>query len=478
MFESTSHKSFDDIVRPVLPSQRAHWLLLLGSFFLFISHEARWLPLQYYPDRAASLFAMWTLSLPLMIAGAAGWYVALIPCERPARRLLSWVILPASISILVIATLAEMRIWIPIEPTTSIIETTIKRRVGLREIIHLFTAFGIGMQLAVAGLVFVLAFLLLLVGHRASVPIALGPNDESLDAVQDSDVSTLSHRKTMRFVWIMTALSMLPTLATWLAFLPVTFGRTQFSVAWISTCYSLVNSALLFVFVLIALGKEGRAGIQDYFSIPQTKYVLLGILLPAAVASVWPIVDFVHSRILWAHGLRGSFMPPELGNFFDAPTWGMLLYVPAALGEEIAWRGYLQPRFVNRYGLGRGVLLLGLVWGAFHFHFDFVGGSSWRWVSNRALIRIVGTVALSYPLAWLAIRSRSVLPATLFHAAHNASLHIDRVPFHGIQLLRAMLYLSLGYVLFRYFPPPSDEPAQEITQPSPTPPPEAAPFES
>lgn len=473
MFELPSRKSFDDIVRPYLPSQRAHWLLIVGSFFLFISHEARWLPAQYFPDRTASLLAMLLLTLPLTIAGAAAWYIALIPCERPARRLLLWVILPASVSILVIAALSDLRIWIPVDPTISIVETTIKTRLDLRGIIHLFKGFGVGMQLAVAGLAMVLAFLILLVGNRATVPTSLGPIDESIQAVPDTDDSVLAHRKMMRFVWNMTALCIVLALASSLVFLPVGLGRTQFSSAWFYAYYSLVNSALLFVFVLLALGKEGRTGIRDYFSIPQTKYLVLGILFPAAVASAWPIVNFVHSRILWAHGLRGTFMPPELGNFFVAPTWGMLLYLPAALGEEIAWRGYLQPRFISRYGLLRGILLLGVVWGAFHFFFEFNGASSWLRILQLTSTRILGTVALSFPLAWLAIRSRSILPAVLAHAAHNTGIHFPRIPFRELDLMHDLLYLILGYLLFRYFPAPGDGNINDGVEPAPEPAPEA-----
>jgi len=60
------------------------------------------------------------------------------------------------------------------------------------------------------------------------------------------------------------------------------------------------------------------------------------------------------TEILWAHGL----VPPGFQNFdlilISPDPWLSLLFF-GALFEEIIFRGLLQPRFIQRYGLYRGI---------------------------------------------------------------------------------------------------------------------------
>ena len=41
-------------------------------------------------------------------------------------------------------------------------------------------------------------------------------------------------------------------------------------------------------------------------------------------------------------------------------------------GEEFAWRGYLQPRFQIMFGKKLGVIILGVIWGFWHFPLCFM----------------------------------------------------------------------------------------------------------
>lgn len=44
------------------------------------------------------------------------------------------------------------------------------------------------------------------------------------------------------------------------------------------------------------------------------------------------------------------------------------------LGEEYGWRGYLQSKMIIKYGAGKGLILLGLIWGYWHLPLDLI----WR----------------------------------------------------------------------------------------------------
>lgn len=91
-------------------------------------------------------------------------------------------------------------------------------------------------------------------------------------------------------------------------------------------------------------------------------------------------------------------------------TFGM--WVGGALGEELGWRGYLHVRLRGRRF---APLWVGLAWSAWHLRTVWEkGGSAWR-----GAIFVAGLFVGSWWLFWLTERSRSALPATLFHGTWN-----------------------------------------------------------
>jgi len=98
---------------------------------------------------------------------------------------------------------------------------------------------------------------------------------------------------------------------------------------------------------------------------------------------------------------------------------------------------------------------VGLVWGAFHFVYDFGGQMTAIVIILTLIRRLYITVAMSYALAWLTIRSRSVLPAALAHGFYNILLDL---PVHTSPWLTPALWATCAWLLFRYFPAETAEP--------------------
>jgi membrane protease YdiL (CAAX protease family) len=94
----------------------------------------------------------------------------------------------------------------------------------------------------------------------------------------------------------------------------------------------------------------------------------------------------------------------------------------ATFGEEFGWRGYLLPKLMPLGGR-KAMLLIGLIWGVWHWPVIFMGyeyglkypGSPWA----GPLLFIWVTFGLGIFLGWLTLRSHSIWPAVIGHAAIN-----------------------------------------------------------
>jgi membrane protease YdiL (CAAX protease family) len=145
------------------------------------------------------------------------------------------------------------------------------------------------------------------------------------------------------------------------------------------------------------------------------------------------LVGFLAYGVAWLSGLA-SFEPPPVAKFPWMP-WAsgrfvVRLFLNGALGtafgslfaagEELGWRGYLLVRMRDA-GLPRPVLLGGVVWGLWHVPLIVTG--QYTVGANVALavpVFCLDIVAASYLFAYVRLRSGSVWPAVLAHAAWNA----------------------------------------------------------
>jgi len=95
----------------------------------------------------------------------------------------------------------------------------------------------------------------------------------------------------------------------------------------------------------------------------------------------------------------------------------------ATFGEEFGWRAYLLHKLMPLGGR-RAVLLLGVIWGVWHWPVIAMGfnygldyaGAPWLGL----LVMTWFTVVLGTYLAWVTLKSRSVWPAVIGHAAINS----------------------------------------------------------
>lgn len=205
----------------------------------------------------------------------------------------------------------------------------------------------------------------------------------------------------------------------------ILFLFNVFLVMWTPTLASLAARLIL---------REGFADISFRFG-PRAniKMLLLALLAPAIIGFiVYGIAWFIHLTPLLPFHATGG-----LGEFLTLALFGkpsplfqlllMLLYlIPIALiaatSEEIGWRGYMLTRLIAGQ-IPCPVLISGLIWGLWHWPQILVAtpvaGQPQIVTASIFLVTITG---LGYISAYLRLKSGSIWPSILLHAAWNSIL--------------------------------------------------------
>ena len=94
------------------------------------------------------------------------------------------------------------------------------------------------------------------------------------------------------------------------------------------------------------------------------------------------------------------------------------LAIVIAFGEEYGWRGYLQSELF-KLGRVRSVVLVGVIWGAWHWPIILMGYNYPGHPLLGVLLMTLYTIGLAIVLGYAVLRSGSVLLAAFLHALNN-----------------------------------------------------------
>lgn len=119
---------------------------------------------------------------------------------------------------------------------------------------------------------------------------------------------------------------------------------------------------------------------------------------------------------------------------------GYPLMLILLMGEEIAWRGYLQEKLIKTFGGLKGLIFLGLIWGIWHLPLSLQG---YNLPSSPILETLITTplmcVALSLMIGYYGINSKSIFIGLLLHTSNNH--------FGGIFLYLTETYSELNHAI-------------------------------
>jgi membrane protease YdiL (CAAX protease family) len=156
-------------------------------------------------------------------------------------------------------------------------------------------------------------------------------------------------------------------------------------------------------------------------------WLIAALLAPLAYALppyllAWGCGLAAFEPALWAKALPyGLHANSALGALGLILTVGLADKFSRALGEEIGWRGLLVPQLLKVTSFRTTALVSGVIWALWHFP-DMLF-SDYHAAGTPILFQLgcftTMVVSSSFLYAWLRMRSASVWPPALLHAAHN-----------------------------------------------------------
>ncbi len=176
---------------------------------------------------------------------------------------------------------------------------------------------------------------------------------------------------------------------------------------------------------------DGRAGLRE----------LLSRLLRWRVGTRWYAAALLPGPLLVTGILLAlSLFSPEFipGIITTDDKVGLLLFgiawglIGGGLLEELGWTGFAVPRLRLRYAALTTGLIVGLLWGAWHFLIAFWASSSFA--AGFLVFYVVALPAYRVLLVWVYDRTGSLLVAMLMHASLSASTLILQPPATGASL--------------------------------------------
>jgi membrane protease YdiL (CAAX protease family) len=457
---------FNQFFRSVLPADPFQLFFLAGLVCLTIAPNLRWWPSILAAD--VQQRAQWTSTDPtvwtgvwvpvviastytLVLASSAGYFFCLFSVRRPVLKIVALVILPALMGLSSIVALdAYIR-----APFKSALNSRLVHgsetdwRVG--DLWHI----GSGLHIALAGLVLVAIFLARLALRESQLPLQMSP---SVNETGSEDPAWSGCKK---LIWFSVAAC---SAVVWRAPHILLFQLTKSSAFWNRHSFfagllpAVTANGTAFAVITLLMGTENRKPIRPLLRFTRPTFLLVGIALPVIVTALVPAVSYLNDRAHWAAHDFGRYAPPQLASYFALPSWWVLYGVLGVMVEEVTFRGVLQKYFVSRYGMWRGLFLVGIAWSAFHFFGDRYSSGSELQVVVGLSHRLAQCLILGFVLSWLTIRSGSLWPAILTHWLSNVGINVmeesTRVWW------RTAGWLVVVCVLYKFWPQGRPEPSE------------------
>jgi membrane protease YdiL (CAAX protease family) len=117
--------------------------------------------------------------------------------------------------------------------------------------------------------------------------------------------------------------------------------------------------------------------------------------------------------------------------FVQMVIFGPLLGLLMGFGEEYGWRSYLQKELI-KLGKVKGVLLLGIIWGIWHFPIVWMGINYPNYPVWGSLTMAGYTILLGFVLSYAMLKTGSIWLVAFIHTINNQSVAFFTIAFYQV----------------------------------------------
>ncbi len=195
--------------------------------------------------------------------------------------------------------------------------------------------------------------------------------------------------------------------------------------------------------IIVIKVKNGSEGLRNLFKqMVQWRvkwywylFILLyPILLHVLIAGIDNLVNDNPIVIFQAEGVpAGNILLTLLGLF-------ILQIFQRGIGEETGWRGFLLPELETKYSMVKSSVILGLIWGLWHFH----PANFKSLVSVTGIFVFINIFLTAFLFTWLSKKTKnSLFTAILFHVMLNIVEFVFPIGITDKTIFRSILQISL-----------------------------------
>lgn len=190
-----------------------------------------------------------------------------------------------------------------------------------------------------------------------------------------------------------------------------------------------------------------RVNLDDILKTSEPRFYGIATLGPLILAGIAMAI-----LLLWI----GDSTPPDSGTpvrglgllllVVVSMSAGILLIWVQALAEEVGWRGYFLPRFMQQCGPVAGLGLHGLIWGLWYAPILLMAnrGASVSGVSGGTFV--VTCVLLGVLFGWLRLAAGSVVPATVANSVLTLAAGLPFIVEGAEPGIRGAIYGPAGWL--------------------------------